>query len=70
MPRSNTGAGPGHMKSRYGAKRVIFNFFSPGPRPGHVKSGYGANGLFLSFSALVQYRAGPGHVKNRRGANG
>ena len=46
MPRSKTGAGPGHIKSRYGAKQVIFYFFSPGPRPGHVKSRYGANGLF------------------------
>ena len=34
MPRSSTGAGPGHIKSGYRAKRVIFYFFSSGPRPG------------------------------------
>ena len=39
MPRS------WHMKSRYGAKPVIFYFFSPGPRPEHVESRDGANGV-------------------------
>ena len=47
MPRSK---GLGHIKSRYGAKWVIFYFFQPRSKteagPGHVKSRYGANGLF------------------------
>ena len=50
MPQSKTGARPGHIRSRYWAKRVIVYFFQSrsktGAGPGHVKSSYGANGLF------------------------
>ena len=51
------GAGPGHIKSRYGAKRVIFYFFQP-------RSKTGAGKKFFSPSL------GPGHVKSRCRANG
>ena len=49
MPRSKTRAGPGHIKSRYEANRVIFYFSAPAKTAGglgRVKSMYGANGSF------------------------
>ena len=46
QPRSKTRAGPGHVKSRYGANGLFSIVFSPGPRPGHVKSRCRANGSF------------------------
>ena len=50
-----TGAGTGNIKSRYGAKRVIFYFFfSPGRR-------YRGNGL---FSIIFSPGPRPGHVKS------
>ena len=59
---------PGHIKSKYGAKQVIFClFFSPGPRSRHIKSWHGANGLFaIIFSPGPR----PGHIKSRYEAKG
>ena len=58
MPRSKTRAGPGHIKSRYRAKRVIFYYFQPrsktGAGPGHLKVGTGQMGDFLLSSAPIQ----------------
>ena len=56
MPRSKTGAGPGHIKSRYGAKRVIFSFSALVQDQGTYKVGMGQMGYFLLFSAPVQDR--------------
>ena len=61
------GPRPGHIKSSFGAKRVIFCFFSLCPRPRHIKSRYGANGL---FSIIFSLSPRPGHIKSRCRANG
>ena len=61
------------MKSRYGAKRVIFYYFQPRSKAGagpHVKSRCRANGSFLLFSAPVQTGAGLGHLKVSAGQIG
>ena len=54
MPRSNTGAGPGHVKSRYGKNELFSIIFSPGPRPGHVESRYGVLCIFYMTKARLQ----------------
>ena len=59
IPQSTTGAGPGHMKSRYGQKFYYYNvlLFSALVQDGRtaVKSRYGANAL---LSAVFS----PGYV--------
>ena len=59
MPRSKTGAGPGHVKSRDGQMRYILLFSASVPdwgRTGARKSRYRANGVH-------------GFMKTRSGAN-
>ena len=61
MPRSKTGAGPGHTKSRYGAKRVIFYFFKPWSKtkvgPGHLKVCAGQWVIFYYLQLRYKTRA-------------
>ena len=56
MPRSKTGAGPGHIKSRYG-QNGLFSLFSALVQDRDTyKVGMEQMGYFLLFSAPVQGR--------------